>query len=1176
LFIRKDKDKVKEYNNTLHEAQNLLNTLGKNEDFLLQKMERLLNYDRILYFRKYGDSKERSLNEYILNNLLCFQKSAKMNLKQWVNHKITKLTLKIFQKLPRFNEDNLVFLALSIQSRFGNIFPLDMSILSLLTDDPRSFRKFFALLKGLKSKMQHNNKNVVKKFYQNLNQLGKSHQNKLDKIKDIFDNLNVEDLTIKKLKRTLTKSPHQKNDRMSKIDAREIKKEVILNTLEEKLTNLNLDEHSSTVENLSQKTHEFPLAINPNTHILLNGFKYPYLYEPQTLELKFSVFALLKVLKIYYFSKIDILLELTILVLAIITFGTSGFLLVGFFLFFFVLENLNKFKYKLGVFVYLIFILNMLAKPLVVNSALLTFLIGPKESVLDSLIVFLLALSLSTINRKINKRFVSSVELFTESVLRISLNNCFSYMPWRFNLDIKQLFSNVFSKIPSENSDAFCGLPVPKLQNFFEEYEKFSQKLLGLWPKLFINLKLLNRPKEHRKYRESFWFRNFSQYNIKSFSSYFWLKVFLLTLCLIFNVNYFLLYKRNVQNLEEISATSDSIDSMLVINISVCFLFFLVELIFSKYQTSNINTIYKIPALNEDLQDNLHQQHLTPLNKFQKAVSKLRIIHKFLKKKKGAAQEEVKHYRSHQRLILLKYLLNIGLWCYICFIRFIWIPSYDENAFRHSFEQIILYKESPKLVLVTISLSLYLYFDLIKLTGHRFTDIQSILNIDFKSIIKKINFKVYMAIPFLLEFKTVILFVCSKTSLDILKWFKIEDIKALLINAKFYVESEKRKIVGTKENFLMKSIMFVSFFVPFFAMVVVPFIFFSDLNPLKQSQIVTDASLEIGIADSSVSFSEKNFIRLVMIDLIPENENKDKMQTPANMYGQIDHSEEGLSNLSLNNCTKLKSYIASKKIFNYNDILFRQTLDTFSKVHYKLNVATAFHNYSYFNEVRNNNFDYKNFREFLQESCAEESTHAEQKMNMQGQDYMDQGESELYNYFYLGEISMTFETTDEGEIHQEFMGFQRTKLYLKRNCRNGMKYFGIQKNENVEITFFVKLNDIGGEYILKNMQQESSSTFLGMYLFILVFIGMTLIRKNLLNRSDSLWTENIPKANRILKLIDFIELRRREFNFREEEIYYYILLDVFRSTEDIIKKSGTLVEMNYKNYLKQKKRFALN
>lgn len=1169
LFIRKDKERVREYNNTLHETQNLLNTLSKNEDFLLQKMERLLNYDRILYFRKYGDSKERSLNEYVLNNLLCFQKSAKMNVRQWIQYHITRLTLKIFQKTPRFNEDNLLFLALTLQSRFSQIFPRsDLSILSLLTDDPRSFRRFFHCLKDLKKKMQTNECKVVKKFYQNLNNLESSETNQVHQIKTVFESVRLEDVPDNEIKKTRSKSPFKK-DRMSKMDVKEIRKQVILTKLEDKLTKLNLNEHSASVENLSQKTHEFSLDTRPDTKVLINGFKYPYLFNSQTLELRFTIIALLRVLKIYYFSKIDILLELIILVLAIITFGTSGFLLVGFFLFFFVLENLNKFKYKLGVFVYLIFILNMLAKPFVINSPLLSFLIGPPESILDGLVVFLLALSLSTINRKINKRFVSSVELFTESVLRITYNNCFQRLPWRFNLDLKQLFSFVFLKTHSDNSESLGGLPIRKIQNFFEEYENFSQKLLGLWPKLFINLKLLNRPKEHRQYRESFWFRNFSQYNIKSFSSYFWLKVSLLFLCLVFNVNYFLLYKRNVQNLEEISATSDSIDSMLVINISICFLFFLVELIFSKYQTSNINSIYKIPSLNEKPTHAV--EFSTPLTKFQRAVSKLRIIHKFLKKKRLIQEPKQKPYRSHQKLILLKYLLDLGLWCYICFIRFIWIPSYDENALRHSFDQILVYNESPKLVLVTVSLCLYLYFDLIKLTGHRFTDIQSILNIDFKSIIKKINFKVYMAIPFLLEFKTVILFVCSKTSLDILKWFKIEDIKALLINAKFYVESEKRKIVGTKENFLMKSIMFVSFFVPFFAMLVIPFIFFSDLNPLKQAQIVTEASLEIGIADSSVSFSEKNFIRLVMIDLIPENEGAAKVDSPASQYSQIDQGEEAPANPSLNNCTKLKSYIASKKIFNYNDILFRQTLDTFSKVHYKLNVSTAFHNYSYFSEVRNNNFDYKNFREFLQDSCSDE-----QNPQKSESEYLGQTESELYNFFYLGEISMTFETTDDGDIHQEFMGLQRTKLYLKRNCRNGMKYFGIQKNENVEILFYVKLNDIGGEYILKNMQQESSSTFLGMYLFILVFVGMTLIRKNLLNRSDSLWTENIPKANRILKLIDFIELRRREFNFREEEIYYYILLDVFRSTEDIIKKSGTLVEMNYKNYLKQKKRNALN
>ena len=700
-----------------------------------------------------------------------------------------------------------------------------------------------------------------------------------------------------------------------------------------------------------------------------------------------------------------------------------------------------------------------------------------------------------------------------------------------------------------------------------------------LWPRLFTNLKLLNRPREYVRYRTSFWFRNFSHYNIKTFRSFFWVKLGLLLLFLSFNVHYFLIYKRKVQNLEEISQSTDSIDSMLVLNSSLAFLCFLLELIFSKYQTTNINSIYKLPPLHspstslQKVSSNSARNSMEPgpvpqstplavaLFKLRNAVSKLRVIRIFSRPLK-ANQDSETLYQKQYEILFLKYLLNVLLWSYLCFIRFLWLPSYDEVTFHHSFEQIVQYAEPTEMKLLFVSFGLYLYFDLLELTAHRFTLLTSILNIDFKSTVKKIIFKVYMAIPFLLEFKTVILFVCSRTSLDILKWFKIEDIKALLINAKFYVESEKRKRVGEKEKWWMKTIMFISFFVPFFLLIIIPFIFFSDLNPLKQSQKISNAQLDIGVAEASSFSNDRNFIKFVTVDLITDAE---APQTPSEGTTSVSILD-GLDlapqlrekyGRALAQCTLLKTFISSKTVYSYNDLVLRQTVSRSSKVRFKLHINTNFHKYVHFGEVRNENIDVTRFREFVEETCSKSSR---------------TDVPSLYHFFYLGEVSKTFETSDQGQLQPRFLGLPRTKLYLKRNCRNDVKYFGIQTLENQPIMFYLDLNDIGAEYILKNMQQESSSTFLGMYLLILFFVGITLIRKNLLNKADALWTENIPKANRILKIIDFIELRRREYNFKEEEVYYYILLDVFRSTEDIIKKSGTLVEMNYKNYLKQKMR----
>ena len=83
---------------------------------------------------------------------------------------------------------------------------------------------------------------------------------------------------------------------------------------------------------------------------------------------------------------------------------------------------------------------------------------------------------------------------------------------------------------------------------------------------------------------------------------------------------------------------------------------------------------------------------------------------------------------------------------------------------------------------------LYLAVDMRTSNIDKVNRCDSILNTDFKSRINMILFKIYLATPFLTEVKTLFVYISSKTSLDLFKWYKIEDIKRILINAKYINE----------------------------------------------------------------------------------------------------------------------------------------------------------------------------------------------------------------------------------------------------------------------------------------------------------------------------------------------------------------------------------------------------
>lgn len=92
-----------------------------------------------------------------------------------------------------------------------------------------------------------------------------------------------------------------------------------------------------------------------------------------------------------------------------------------------------------------------------------------------------------------------------------------------------------------------------------------------------------------------------------------------------------------------------------------------------------------------------------------------------------------------------------------------------------------------------------------------------------------------------------------------------------------------------------------------------------------------------------------------------------------------------------------------------------------------------------------------------------------------------------------------------------------------------------------------------------------------MYLVIFIFIGYTLIRKIFLNRVEAIWSENIPNTNSVLKIIDYIELNRQDYKFDVEELYYYYLIDTFRSMKVIEEKTGSMEVLANKIFEKQQK-----
>lgn len=146
-----------------------------------------------------------------------------------------------------------------------------------------------------------------------------------------------------------------------------------------------------------------------------------------------------------------------------------------------------------------------------------------------------------------------------------------------------------------------------------------------------------------------------------------------------------------------------------------------------------------------------------------------------------------------------------------------------------------------------LMISIYLLFNSWDNNIDKKNDYDSLLNNNYDSIINSILYKIYMNTPFITEIKTILTYISSKTSLDIFKWYKVEDIKRTLINAHYIRGSIKRKKIGVPENKIIKFISSYLIFLILFIMLVGPLFFFSNLNFLLRVPEIKGAILIVDL-----------------------------------------------------------------------------------------------------------------------------------------------------------------------------------------------------------------------------------------------------------------------------------------------------------------------------------------
>ena len=108
-------------------------------------------------------------------------------------------------------------------------------------------------------------------------------------------------------------------------------------------------------------------------------------------------------------------------------------------------------------------------------------------------------------------------------------------------------------------------------------------------------------------------------------------------------------------------------------------------------------------------------------------------------------------------------------------------------------------------------------------------------------------YKVYRAIPFVFELRTILDWMCTQTSLDLDETFKLEDIYTRLYLVQCALISRREHRRGDSRPWDEKLLNGAFFFFGLLLIIFTPMLLFSSANPVTQSNLVTGVAVELSL-----------------------------------------------------------------------------------------------------------------------------------------------------------------------------------------------------------------------------------------------------------------------------------------------------------------------------------------
>ena len=492
---------------------------------------------------------------------------------------------------------------------------------------------------------------------------------------------------------------------------------------------------------------------------------------------------------------------------------------------------------------------------------------------------------------------------------------------------------------------------------------------------------------------------------------------------------------------------------------------------------------------------------------------------------------------------LLKYITHVITILFIHYFIYFFLPqtTYSNQQTLH---QVINRISENRYTLVFYLFYLFYFFFSSLQIKHGMTDIKKVSSLmistnEFNGLL----YKCYIQIPFLFELKHFIDWTFTKTSLDLWKWLKLEEIISLLYLNKTYAREEMETRVGTKTRVHKKILMGSTNFFIVLIIIFGPLILFSYLNPLSLINKVTGVNFKL-ILSIPTNYSQR--LNLTLFET--SNSYIDNFKSDD----EYDKFFENLDN---------KAILDYKKSFKYTQVQNITVIDYTEK---NWDVSTKF--IEYLRNIKQTEGFYIN----LKYSFQREHDSSFQYYGIESQKIDPSSIEQISRCLNNQQNLATFTVEKCYSVNQRIPNDDKPmaldgdkksiKLMLKRDDNYVFNwYVETEKNEGIK---FITFSDL-----------YSKVTFgydvLTFYVTFVIVAGK-IIRAIFLGNAERMIYIQMVNPNRLCALCEGIKISRIRNDFLQEEKLYYLLIELMRSPE-IIKNmtQSSLIYIQDNNTIKE-------